>query len=208
MDVQHDPDSSDDSGPVPDDLAPLSFFFPELTDEEARTIDGETVAIMERRAKVMGLYRRNLSMRAIAQQVGCNFSTVCRDVRAVLAGYRKYASRGAREHLADALQRLAATEADFTAQWDKSKGELVESTALRRSGRAATESASVKRRQQYGDPRLGALILRCQAQRSVLLGLMSRDLAKFLGQDGDGARKNSVVIEVELGPETVSPPGA
>lgn len=169
MATESDPPAPD-GGPV---LPPLSLFFPEVTDEEARLIDGETVKIMERRARVMALYRRGKSMAAIAGELRCSAGTVHHDIHTVLDGYRRLAARETAAHVADALQRIAAREADIEAEWEKSKGETVETHTSKREGKLGGGSAaSVKKKARYGDPRLAALLIQCWDRRCKLLGLL------------------------------------
>src|SRR5262245_46900000 len=163
MSVEQPTDPAPD--PSAETIRPLSFFFPEVTEEEARYLDGETATIMERRARVMSLYRRGRTMRAIKDEVGCALGTVQRDIHIVLEGYKRLANRNADEHLADALQRLSAREADIETEWEKSKGEKVETYTGRRSkGKPGkdqtdgTDEARVRKTQRYGDPRLAALL--------------------------------------------------
>lgn len=167
----------------PPTLSPLSFFFPEVTEDEARYLDGETAAIMHRRTRVMAMYRRGRSMTAIRDELKCSLGTVHRDIHTVLEGYRRIAARSAQEHVADQLQRLASREADIEAEWEKSKGEQVETTTGRRGTSGGSyDQAAVKKRQRYGDPRLAALLLGCWDRRCKLLGLLRPE--DFRGKDG------------------------
>lgn len=164
-------------GPLDDD-APVSpaspaDYFPEITPEEGKTLDAETFRIAERRLSVVRLYRRGLSMRAIAEQVKCSPGTVHADIHAVLEGVKRQADRTARDHLADMLQRLADREMQIETDLERSRGEQVETVGGRRvlvSGNVDT--TSVKRRTKYGDPRLHALLLKCWELRAKLLGLL------------------------------------
>src|SRR5262245_45961432 len=148
----HPSDDAGDSGPVPESVTPLSFFFPELNEDEARLLDGETARIMERRARVMALHRRGLSVEAIRAEIGCSVGTVHHDIHTVFEGYKRFAARSAQEHIADALQRLAAREVDIEREWERSKGDQVESTQGKRDGKSPGGQVCVKKRQRYGDP--------------------------------------------------------
>src|SRR5262245_10120261 len=165
--------------PSAETIRPLSFFFPEVTEEEARYLDGETATIMERRARIMAMYRRVRTVREVRDEVGCALGTVQRDIHIVLEGYKRLANRNADEHLADALQRLSAREADIEAEWEKSKWEKVETYTGRRSkGKNSgtdTDEARVRKTQRYGDPRLAALLMQCWDRRCRLLGLLKAE---------------------------------
>lgn len=181
MDAESPLPDPDDPFPSLPTLPPLSLFFPEVTDEEAKCLDGETVRIAERRARVMALYRRGLSMETIRKEVGCSIGTVHHDIHTVLEGYRRLAGRETAQLVADALQRLTARETDIEREWEKSKGELTETATSKRDGRAPQASASVKKKQRYGDPRLSAQLLQCWDRRCRLLRLLNDDDLK-----GDG----------------------
>lgn len=177
MDAETDPPEPGDAG-----LTPLSFFFPDLTPGEARLIDGETARIMERRTRVMAAYRRGRSMDSIRRDLGCSIGTVHHDLHTVFEGYRRLAARTAQEHIADALQRLAAREADIETEWEKSKGESVETYTGKRDGRSPGNEARVRKKQRYGDPRLAALLIQCWDRRCKLLGLLRPDDLKGRGE--------------------------
>lgn len=162
--------------PVPDPpadaITPLSVFFPEVTEEEARDLDGGTVAIMERRARVMALYRAGKTMNAIRQEVGCSLGTVHHDIHTVLAGYAKVASRTAQEHVANELQRLAHREAQVEVDLDRSRGVATETYSEQTSGGKGGGKARVRKRERYGDPRLHQLLQGWWDRRCRLLGLL------------------------------------
>lgn len=170
------PDRPDDS---PDDRPPASRvspadYFPEITPDEGERIDNETLILAERRLAVVRLYRRGLTMKAIAAEVKCSPSTVHKDIHAVLENVKRLTARTARDHLADALQRLNDREYEIERDLERSRGEQVETVAGRRvlSG-GAVDATSVKKRTRYGDPRLHALLLKCWENRCKLLGLLS-----------------------------------
>lgn len=178
----------------PPDVTPLSFFFPEVTDEEATYIDGGTVAIMERRSKVMARYRRGGTIRGIAEELKCSIGTVHHDIHTVLQGYRRIAQRTAAEHVADQLQRLAAREADIEGEWEKSKGEQVETMSGKGKGSKdvpAADEVKTKKKQRYGDPRLAALLIGIWDRRCKLLGLMRPE--DFKG-DSEAQEISDVVV--------------
>ena len=162
-----------------DGVHPLSFFFPEVTEGEARILDRETLRIMQRRVRVIGLYRQRMTMMAIAEEVGCSYGTVHSDMHTVLEGYKRIAAHNVQDHLADQLQRLAAREADIEAEWEKSKGDRVETFAEQRS---SGNTAKLKKKQAYGDPRLAHILLQCWDRRCRLLGLL--EAGDVRGRDG------------------------
>jgi len=103
---------------------------------------GEAERIADRRAKVWALRLKRQSYAAIAAQVGCDKSTVCRDLaadRAELVALRKEAAEDEREMALELLDRL----------W------------------AALETKGLKR----GDHRAVTAAVRIIERRSRLLGL-------------------------------------
>jgi len=178
MDAETDPVPEESGSPA---ITPLSVFFPEVTDEEAKHLDGETARIMERRARVMALYRARQSMEQIRQAVGCSIGTVHHDIHTVLEGYKRIALRSTAEHLADALQQLAAREAQIEAEWLKSCNETVETLTGRRDGSRPSNEAKVRKKQRYGDPRLAAILVQIWERRCRLWGLFKAE--DFRGKD-------------------------
>jgi hypothetical protein len=153
------------------EIPPLSLFFPSISEEEARLIDGETAKIAERRARVMDLWRRGRSVRFIKDTLGCSVGTVHRDIHQVLEGYRRITLRTVAEKMADELQRLAHREAELEIDLERSRGDFTETTTSRRNGKTAGDSAVVKKRQRFGDPAIHSLLLQCWDRRCRLLGL-------------------------------------
>lgn len=151
----------------------VADLFPEVTPEEARYLDHETLIVAERRLKVARLYRRGRSMKDIAAELKVNGTTITHDLQVILDGIRRQAARTMGEHIADALHRLAHREAELEDDLDRSRGELVEQSAGRRAaGGTSYDTTTVKKKQRYGDPRLHALLVKCWENRCRLLGLL------------------------------------
>ena len=166
------PSPADDAESEPP-VSPADYF-PEITPAEGRTLDAETFRIAERRLAVTRLYRRGLSMAAIAREVKCSPGTVHSDIHAVLDGVKRQAARTARDHLADALQRLTDRECELERDLERSRGELVETVGGRRVLQSGSvDSTSVKKKTRYGDPKLHALLVKCWESRCRLLGLLA-----------------------------------
>jgi hypothetical protein len=174
MNPEHHDDLNDSDGII--DLVPitpLSLLFPEITEEESKLIDGETALIMERRSRVMNLYRLGKPMRTIAETLKSSLTTVHRDIHTVLDGYKRIAARSAKDHIADMLQRLAHREAQIEEDLERSRGEFQETSTSRRNvGNSTQDQAVVKKRSKYGDPKLHALLLGCWDRRCKLLALL------------------------------------
>lgn len=172
---------ADDDNPAADEFSgirnPLHYFWPGLTDEESQTIDNETFVIQERRAKVAKLYAKGYSYRRMVEEVGCSKTTIGRDVLEVHKHWQRVAVRSMGEQIAMALMRLATLEQDYEEQWERSKGDYTETVSGQRgAGKSASQHATIRKRQKYGDPKLAKLLLECWDRRCKLLGLLKVEL--------------------------------
>lgn len=159
--------------PLAAGVTPLSVFFPNITDEEARFLDGETMLIAERRARCMTLYRAGMGMEAIRRELKCSIGTVHNDLHTVLENYKRLALKDAAWHTADMLSRLAHREHEVEIDLERSRGEQVEtSTSKRSSGSGDFGQAAVKKRTKFGDARLHSLLQGYWDRRAKLMGLL------------------------------------
>jgi len=188
MDVKQPPGSEPpgDPDPPPGDPglpdADLRLLWPESAPETAQSVDQESAAMAERRARVFRLYARGKTMRQVAEEAGTSLATVCRDVNHVLDAYRLAALQDAHHHVARELARLAAIEAELWDAWERSKGEATETTTARRGGASGEAGESrTRRRQRDGDPRVMRLVLGCWERRCRLLGLLRAEDFKDTG---------------------------
>lgn len=176
MAVEHaNPDEIGDGREV----KPVHFFFPTITPEEGRTLDNETVIISERRTKAMRMYRERRTMREIAAELKVSLNTICRDINAVMEGYKLIAAQDAKDHIAELLSQLSHREHQIEQAWAKSLGELVETSDTKRKTAAGDHNVSVvKQKEKTGNPMYTAQLLECLKMRARLLGLLSKnDLA-------------------------------
>jgi hypothetical protein len=164
--------------------AAAAFYWPEISPED-NELDNETLVISERRARIASQYCARKSMRDISRDERCSLGTVYNDLHAVFEGWKRLAAKSYGDHVADALLRLAHREADIEGEWEKSKGEAVESyTSRRKRARRQldkekdsdeTDEARVKKKQQYGDPRLAAILMQIWDRRCRILGLLKAE---------------------------------
>ena len=192
MAVKTDPPADDEP-----DVKPLSFFFPEITEDEARTLDHETFAIAERRTRVIGMYRDRMTMTRIATECRCSLATVCRDVHAVLEGYKRLSARAADAKLADLLQQLQRREEQLEAAWFRSMGEPLPAFAPKRAGRgkaAAADADGPPRRPRDGKAEYASLLLRVLETRAKLWGLLSEDAKSSLAGAGQLQLVEEIVV--------------
>lgn len=178
MDPNEDDDPLDPFA-VPGDptTTPLSIFYPGITPDEEKLLDGETVLICGRRSRCVSLYRAQWSMAEIAKELKCSLGTVHRDLHAVMEGYRRIAMREMGEHLADALQMCVHRERQVEEDLERSRQTQVEVSSSQRSKGKGKDKDSdwqeaVKKRQKYGDPKLHALLHTWHVHRCKLLGLL------------------------------------
>lgn len=174
MATEHDQSESEPEGDPT--LRPIHFFFPTITPEEAKTLDSETVAIADRRTRVMHLYRERKSMRAIAEELGLKLTTVHRDINAVMDGYHRMTAKNVKDHIAEMLSQLAHREYQIELAWAKSMGEVVETSATKRkTSNGDHDTTAIKKKHLTGNPNYSAQLLKCWEYRARLLGLLRKD---------------------------------
>lgn len=172
----------------------IRILWPEVAPEEQDQFDHESAVMAERKAKVFRLYTRGMSCRAIADQLAAeagsgksvetrHYSTISRYVREIYENYRLIALQDAASHVATQLAKLDAMETELWTAWDRSKGEMVETTTGRRSTASGShDTAAVKKKQREGNHKIMALIQGCWDRRCKLLGLMKSE--DFKGMNG------------------------
>ena len=185
MAVQHE---------TPEAPPAIRILWPEVAPEDQDRLDHESAVMAERKAKVFRLYTRGMSCRAIAEQLAAetsnkgveprHYSTISRYVKEIFDNYRLISLQDAASHTAAMLARLDLMEVELWAAWDRSKGEFTEqSTGRRQTASGSFDTASVKKKQRLGEPKIMALIQGCWDRRCKLLGLMkAEDFKAMNGQ--------------------------
>lgn len=165
--------------------AAIRILWPEVAPEEQDAIDPETALIAEQKAKIFRLYTRGMSCRAVAEELAReyskggqveprHYSTISRYIREIHDNYRLIALQDAAIHIASQLAKLDLMEKELWLAWDRSTGELVETTTGRRQTSSNSfDSAVVKKKQREGNPKIMALIQGCWDRRSKLTGIMN-----------------------------------
>lgn len=167
------PDGTGDAPEVATNRDAASFW-PEISPDD-KPLDNRSLAIAERRAKAARLYVDRKPMRQIADALGCSLGTTHNDLKVVLDGWKRMASKAMAEHVAEALAKLAALEASIQEQWDKS---------CRQADGADEDETEWDRSQKKpsgGDPRYVALLQGCWDRRCKILGLLKSDDFKGKG---------------------------
>ena len=183
----------------PDDeeyVKPLSFFFPEITEDEARTLDHETFAIAERRTRVIGMYRDRLPMTRIAAECRCSLATVSRDIHAVLEGYKRLSARSADAKLSDLLQQLQRRENQLEEAWFRSMGEVPPALVPKKAADAMPAAADdyLPKKARDGKAEYASLLLRVLETRAKLWGLLSEDAKSSLAGAGQLQLVEEIVV--------------
>jgi len=163
-------------------VRPMACVWPEVTEEEAGLLNEKTVAIAERRARAIRLYRERKAMSEIARELGVSSSTVHADIHVVLDGYKRLAQRSASELLADWLQQLAWREQQIEQAWLESRNRE-ESEANERTNAqtgAKHKTATVKRTKIAPSEVYARLLLEILQLRARYWGLLAND-----GDSGD-----------------------
>jgi len=145
-------------------------------ESEDAYLDNERMLIAERRAQAARMYCGHRTMREIAAELKVSLGTIHSDLQAVLNGIRQHVKQHATELLCQEILKLNEFESDVTREWERSKGEYVETTQGKRNDgtpRKVFGMAQTKRKQRSGDAKLAALILKCREMRFKLLGLLN-----------------------------------
>lgn len=169
---QTPPDESNDEPEV----KPAHFFLPYLTLEESKRLDHESVLLMERRKKVIRMVCERKSYREIKDILGISLGTVSNDMEAVTNGYMLLAAKDVKQHIADMLVKLDHREQQIERAWDKSLGELVETSDTKRKTKEGVhDTAVVKQKERTGNPMYTAQLIAIWDRRARLLGLLSKN---------------------------------
>jgi len=137
------------------------------------------VDLLRRRERVAALRNQGWCVADIAQELGVDPGTVSRDIKAVCNYYRARIAQHRNVWIADALEKLDYTEREAWEAFRRSTGVVTERTR-------ETSGKGVKRRvtkkEKAGDPRFMAIAVNCQKQRSMLLGLLTKEQGKEIGR--------------------------
>lgn len=135
--------------------------------------------LLHRRERVAALRNQGRTVREIAAELCVDVATVSRDIKAVCNYYLSRIVQHRNAWMADALSKLDATESEAWAAFRRSTGVATEVTR-------ETSDDGVKRRvtkkNRPGDPRFLAIAVNCQKQRSLLLGLLTKETANEVGR--------------------------
>lgn len=132
--------------------------------------------ILERRQKVLELYRDGLRIYEIAEAVGISRDTVRRDMRWVHQKLIENAVNAYESRLVRELLQIARVENDAAVEWERSKLDVTATQTTRKNVKInGKEVEKVKTKTtvktQCGDPRYLSIILDCIEKRSKLLFL-------------------------------------
>jgi len=136
------------------------------------------VDLLKRREQVQRLRLQGLGLLDIAEIVGVTPRTVSADIRAICNYWMARCAQNRNVWMAEALSKLDMTETEAWEAFHRSIG--IERETMKETTEEGTRRR-VTKRQKAGDPRFLAIALKCQQQRSSLLGLMTREQMKDVG---------------------------
>jgi hypothetical protein len=164
----------------------LRILWPEVAPDEQLTLDPESAVMAEVKAKVFRCYVKFKSVRKTAEVLASegkgdgnprpiHYSTVSRYVREVVDNYRLIQLQDAATNAAMMLGKYVTLETELWEEWEKSKGELIETSTTRRTTAAGqNDTAMVKKKQTRANIKIAAEIRTCLDRQSQLLGLIDR----------------------------------
>lgn len=172
-------------------------------------------ACLERRARVSALYLREWTQPRIAAELGISQPTVCRDIAAIEADWRRAALDDIEAVKQRTIRQLEHVITEAFDQWERSKLDAVElvDEGLRPDGMNEApgddeeviqsveeligRKRRVKRNGQCGDPRYLAQIKDALAERSKLLGLHAPTKTEHSGKVETGPPELTIVCKGE-----------
>lgn len=128
----------------------------------------QRLVIEQRRQKVSELALKSLSQAEIAAQLGVTQPTVSNDLKQVRELWRDSGIRDFELGVAMALRRLDLVEREAWEAWERSQKPAQSAVIV---GEGVSQPARKTLRNQNGDPRYLALVLRCEEARRALLAL-------------------------------------
>jgi hypothetical protein len=173
----------------------LRILWPEVAPDEQVKLDPESAFMAEQKAKVFRCYVKFKSVRKTAEVLASegkgdgnprpiHYSTVSRYVREVVDNYRLIQLQDAATNAAMMLGKYVALESELWEEWEKSKGELIETSTTRRTTlNGQNDTAMVKKKQTRANIKIAAEIRTCLDRQSQLLGLIDR-LTAGKGMEG------------------------
>lgn len=194
---------------APEASPALRILWPEVAPDEQTRLDPESAIMAEQKAKVFRTYVKYKSVRRTAEVLAAeagregapspvHFTTIGRYVREVVDNYRLIQLQDAATNAAMMLGKYVTLETELWEMLERSKGEFVETSTVRRNTQNGTnDTASVKKKQGIGNVKIAAAIQNCLDKQSQLLGLVDK-LTNGKGMDGVPATK--LVAGVEKDP--------
>ena len=128
----------------------------------------DKVLVEDRRRTVAEWSLKGWTIKAITAKLGVSSALVARDVRVIMAQWRRAALRDFEEARGQQLQKLALIETEAWAAWQRSQAPIQSATLSDKQG-VKQSCSSLKH--TCGDPRFLEQVNKCVSQRSVLLGL-------------------------------------
>lgn len=126
------------------------------------------ILVEDRRRTVAECSLKGWKTEAIAAKLGVSRALVNRDLRVIMARWRRAAVRDFDEARGEQLQKLELVEAEAWAAWQRSQNPIQSASLSDKQGVKQSRSSL---KHTCGDPRFLEQVNKCILQRSVLLGL-------------------------------------
>jgi hypothetical protein len=127
------------------------------------------VAVVQRRQQVAELYLQGWTQTKIAEHLGVSQPLVCQDLKRICADWRESSIRDFDMAREIELRRIDYVHTEAAEAWEKSK-KPAQSAVVTGEG-SADQKVRKTMKNQHGDPRFLAVMLKCGADRRSLLGL-------------------------------------
>lgn len=154
------------------------------------------------RERIAHLRLFHRTQQQIAEELGVDTSTVCRELKIIEAEWKAAMLRDIDAIKAEELRKLDHYELETLTEWERSKQDytkkLMEDTqGGGRSGQGKTRKAKIETGVSYGDPRYMSVLLGIQDRRAKILGMDSPQKVAPTTPDGKEPYKGMSDAEMD-----------
>lgn len=175
--------------PQPNAAPALRILWPEVAPDRQDNLDPEDAIMAEEKAKAFRYYVKFKSVRKAAEAIATDrisgnpnapapkhFTTLGRYIREVVDNFRLIMLQDAAANAAMMLGKYITLETELWEEWERSKGEIVEtSTTRRNTATGSNDTAQVKKKQTRANVKIAAEIRTCLDRQTELLGLLDKN---------------------------------
>jgi hypothetical protein len=160
----------------------------------ARTLEEK----LRDRAAIADLYERGWPQWRIAEKVGLVQSTVCEDLRALRAEYRKAAGEKIGELIGRELAKLDRLEREAWRGWRRSLRDAEKKYAkVGSTPKGAVKESAKTTEGQAGDAKFLLVIQKCVAERAKIVGLYASE-RRVAEESGHGHERPKPITIIEV----------